>query len=133
MHRKSSSFDDHASLTDQCRLVSNVYAAVLDATPIMLNALRVTSSQDKQGTRVGVPRESRDGERRVALVPQMVEKLAGRGLQVVVEPGAGVGALMPDEMLIEAGATIGDPWDADVVVKLDPPTRRSAGCVAGRR
>ncbi|MGH8571690.1 MAG: NAD(P)(+) transhydrogenase (Re/Si-specific) subunit alpha, partial [Gammaproteobacteria bacterium] len=46
----------------------------------MFDALRVTSSQDHQGTRVGVPRESRDGERRVALVPKMVEKLAGRGI-----------------------------------------------------
>ncbi|HEX2298015.1 MAG TPA: Re/Si-specific NAD(P)(+) transhydrogenase subunit alpha [Pseudonocardiaceae bacterium] len=82
----------------------------------------MTSSQDQQGVRVGVPKESREGERRVALVPKTVEKLAGRGLQVVVEPGAGVGALMPDEMFTEAGATIGDPWDADVVVKVAPPT-----------
>ncbi|MGH8573297.1 MAG: NAD(P)(+) transhydrogenase (Re/Si-specific) subunit alpha, partial [Gammaproteobacteria bacterium] len=78
----------------------------------MFDALRVTSSQDHQGTRVGVPRESHDGERRVALVPKMVEKLAGRGIQVVVESGAGVGALMPDELFTEAGATIDDPWDA---------------------
>ncbi|MGH3997004.1 MAG: NAD(P)(+) transhydrogenase (Re/Si-specific) subunit alpha, partial [Pseudonocardiaceae bacterium] len=82
----------------------------------------MTSSQDHQGIRVGVPREARDGERRVALVPKTVEKLVGRGLQVVVEPGAGVGALMPDEMFIEAGAAIGNPWDADIVVKVAPPT-----------
>ncbi len=87
----------------------------------------VTSSQDKQGTRVGVPGESREGERRVALVPKMVEKLVGRGLRVVVEAGAGVGALMPDEMFTEAGATIGDPWDADVVVKVAPPTDEEIG------
>ncbi|HZS21893.1 MAG TPA: NAD(P)(+) transhydrogenase (Re/Si-specific) subunit alpha, partial [Pseudonocardiaceae bacterium] len=65
----------------------------------------MTSSQDSPGIRVGVPRESREGERRVALVPKAVEKLVRRGLQVVVEPGAGVGALMPDEMFIDAGAT----------------------------
>jgi proton-translocating NAD(P)+ transhydrogenase subunit alpha len=88
----------------------------------MFNALRVTSSQDHHSTRVGVPRESRDGERRVALVPKMVEKLVGRGMQVVVESGAGVGALMPDELFTEAGATIDDPWDANVVVKVAPPT-----------
>src|SRR5947209_2333556 len=93
----------------------------------MFDALRVTSSQDHSGTRVGVPRESKDGERRVALVPKMVEKLTGRGLQVVVEPGAGVGALMPDELFIEAGATIGDPWGADVVVKVAPPTDEEIG------
>jgi NAD(P) transhydrogenase subunit alpha len=88
----------------------------------MFDALRVTSSQDHPGTRIGVPRESRDGERRVALVPKMVEKLTGHGLRVIVESGAGVGALMPDEMFLEAGATIDDPWDADVVVKVAPPT-----------
>jgi NAD(P) transhydrogenase subunit alpha len=71
---------------------------------------------------VGVPRESRDGERRVSLVPAVVEKLTKRGLRVVVESGAGVGALMPDELFVEAGATVGDPWDADVVLKVAPPT-----------
>ncbi|HEU0089413.1 MAG TPA: Re/Si-specific NAD(P)(+) transhydrogenase subunit alpha [Pseudonocardiaceae bacterium] len=87
----------------------------------------MTSSHDGPGIRVGVPKESRDGERRVALVPKMVEKLAGRGLAVVVESGAGVGALMPDQMFTEAGATIGDPWDADVVVKVAPPTSAEIG------
>ncbi|MBA2309485.1 MAG: Re/Si-specific NAD(P)(+) transhydrogenase subunit alpha [Pseudonocardiales bacterium] len=72
--------------------------------------------------RIGVPKESVAGERRVALVPKVVEKLTGRGLPVVVESGAGVGALMPDELFEAAGATIGDPWDADVVVKVDRPS-----------
>ncbi|MDQ3885950.1 MAG: NAD(P)(+) transhydrogenase (Re/Si-specific) subunit alpha, partial [Actinomycetota bacterium] len=82
----------------------------------------MTSSPDHRGVRVGVPKESRDGERRVSLVPTIVGKLTKRGLQVVVESGAGVGALMPDELFVEAGATIGDPWDADVVLKVAPPT-----------
>ncbi len=61
------------------------------------------------------------------MVPKMVERLLGLGLQVVVEPGAGVGALMPDEMFLDAGATMGDPWDADVVVKVAPPTSEEVG------
>lgn len=73
-------------------------------------------------TVIGVPRESRAGERRVALVPKVVERLRGRGLGVVVEPGAGEGALIPDDLYRAAGATIGDPWGADVVVKVAPPT-----------
>jgi NAD(P) transhydrogenase subunit alpha len=89
--------------------------------------LRVTSTGDHQGTRVGVPKESRDGERRVALVPKVVEKMVGKGLQVVVESGAGDGALMPDSMFTEAGATIGDPWEADVVVKVAPPNDEEIG------
>jgi NAD(P) transhydrogenase subunit alpha len=69
-----------------------------------------------------VPKETANGERRVALVPKVVERLIGKGLDVVVESGAGIGALLPDELYTAAGATIGDPWQADAVVKVTPPT-----------
>ena len=78
-------------------------------------------------TSVGVPRESAAGERRVALVPKVVEKLRSKGVEIVVEAGAGEGALMPDELYTEAGATVGDPWAADVVVKVVPPTEDELG------
>jgi len=71
---------------------------------------------------VGVPRETAEGERRVALVPEVVKKLAARDIGVVVEAGAGAGALLPDEHFTAAGATIGDPWSADVVAKVAPPS-----------
>lgn len=71
---------------------------------------------------VGVPRESGPGERRVALVPKVVERLRGRGVEVVVEPGAGLGALVPDALYTAAGAVVGDPWACDVVVKVAVPT-----------
>jgi len=74
-----------------------------------------------------VPRESAAGERRVALVPKVVEKLRTRGVDVVVEAGAGLGALIPDELFTQAGATIGDPWPCDVVVKVNPPTAEEIG------
>ena len=45
---------------------------------------------------IGVIKESTAGERRVALVPKMLEKLRGHHLDVLVEPGAGAGALIPD-------------------------------------
>ena len=76
---------------------------------------------------IGVVRESADGERRVALVPKAVGALATRGLAVVVESGAGEGALLPDDLYTEAGATIGDAWAADVVVKVAPPTAAEVG------
>jgi NAD(P) transhydrogenase subunit alpha len=72
-------------------------------------------------TLIGVPRESAAGERRVALVPKVVERLCAGGLEVVVESGAGAGALIGDEHYLRAGATIGDAWPADVVVKVNPP------------
>jgi NAD(P) transhydrogenase subunit alpha len=75
--------------------------------------------------RVGVPSETAEGERRVALVPEVVRKLTGRGLEVVVEAGAGVRAIIPDRLYEAAGATLADAaavWKADVVVKVAPPT-----------
>jgi NAD(P) transhydrogenase subunit alpha len=78
-------------------------------------------------TLIGVPRETATGERRVALVPKAVERLRGAGLAVTVEIGAGAGALIPDEQYEQAGATMGDPWAADVVVKVNPPTAYEIG------
>jgi NAD(P) transhydrogenase subunit alpha len=78
-------------------------------------------------TLIGVPRETATGERRVALVPKAVGRLRGAGLAVTVEIGAGAGALIPDEQYEQAGATMGDPWAADVVVKVNPPTADEIG------
>jgi NAD(P) transhydrogenase subunit alpha len=86
-----------------------------------------SGGETQRAARVGVPRESRDGERRVALVPKVVERLTARGLDVVVESGAGAGARMPDELFTAAGAKIGDPWNVDVVVKVSPPTEDEIG------
>ncbi|BBX66321.1 alanine dehydrogenase [Mycobacterium saskatchewanense] len=71
---------------------------------------------------IGVPREIAAGERRVALVPGIVERLRAAGHHLTVEAGAGRGALIRDEDHQSAGAVIGDPWPADVVVKVNPPT-----------
>ncbi|HEU4974240.1 MAG TPA: Re/Si-specific NAD(P)(+) transhydrogenase subunit alpha [Baekduia sp.] len=80
--------------------------------------------------RIGVPREVAEGERRVALVPEVVRKLVAKGHEVVVEAGAGDGALVPDDLFVAAGAAIGDPWGADVVVKVAPPTDEEVGRLA---
>jgi H+-translocating NAD(P) transhydrogenase subunit alpha len=77
--------------------------------------------------KVGVPRESADGERRVALVPEVVKRLGGKGVEVVVAAGAGERALIPDALFTDAGAAIGDPWGADVVVKVAPPSPEEIG------
>ena len=75
---------------------------------------------------IGVPRESAEGERRVALVPEVVGKLKAEGLDVVVERGAGAGALIPDEQYEQAEARMvedaGAVYESDVVVKVAPPS-----------
>ena len=78
--------------------------------------------------KVGVPKESAPGEHRVALVPEVVRKLTGQDHEVVVEPGAGAAALIPDELFTEAGASqSGEVWSADVVVKVAPPSSEEIG------
>jgi H+-translocating NAD(P) transhydrogenase subunit alpha len=77
--------------------------------------------------RIGVPKESAEGERRVALIPDVVRSLTGNELEVTVEAGAGEGAGHPDSEYTEAGAEIGDPWSADVVLKVAVPTGEEIG------
>ncbi|MGW4125845.1 NAD(P)(+) transhydrogenase (Re/Si-specific) subunit alpha, partial [Nocardia sp. NPDC004711] len=78
---------------------------------------------DRLGTkiRVGVVREADPDERRVALVPKIIPSLTVQGVEVVVESGAGLRALIPDQLYVDAGAVIGNPWTADVIVKVAPP------------
>ena len=71
--------------------------------------------------RVGIGRETARDERRVALVPETVGKLAAAGFEVVVEPGAGESAAFPDDAFTDAGATLGSPWDAELVAKVRKP------------
>ena len=75
--------------------------------------------------KVGVPKETAQGERRVALVPELVSKLDG--IEVVVEQGAGAAASFTDEAFTEAGAAIGDPWAADLVAKVRKPSDDEVG------
>jgi NAD(P) transhydrogenase subunit alpha len=77
--------------------------------------------------KLGVPKETVSGEHRVAMVPEVVQRLGRSGVEVVVEAGAGAGARIPDDHYTEAGATIGDPWQADVVVKVAPPSQEEIG------
>ncbi|MBC7461774.1 MAG: Re/Si-specific NAD(P)(+) transhydrogenase subunit alpha [Thermoleophilia bacterium] len=81
-----------------------------------------SSSTQHTQTHVGVPAERTPLERRVALVPDAVRQLVTRGIAVIVETGAGSGARISDAQYVAAGATIGDAWSADLVVKVSPPT-----------
>ncbi len=89
--------------------------------------VRAMTDAQTHTIRVGVVAESRPDERRVALVPKAVASLVNSGVAVVVESGAGQRALLPDAHYTDAGATIGDAWAADVVVKVAPPTAEEVG------
>jgi len=64
--------------------------------------------------RIGIPREVKHGESRVALTPAAVASLSN----VVVEAGAGLGVGFDDAQYVAAGAKLGDPWQCELVVKV---------------
>jgi alanine dehydrogenase len=75
--------------------------------------------------RVGVPKELKNHETRVALTPDTAAALIAAGHDVVVEASAGTGAGFPDDTYANAGAVIvpsaDDAWDSDLVVKVKEP------------
>ena len=85
--------------------------------------------------RIAVAKETRDGETRVAMVPELVGKLTGLGYEVAVEPDAGMHALLADEEYVEAGAVhrrATRSASADVVLSVQPlAADASAGCSRG--
>jgi alanine dehydrogenase len=72
---------------------------------------------------VGVPKESKTHEYRVGLTPTSVRELVSHRHQVIVERGAGAGIGAPDAVYEKAGARLGDPWEAELVVKVKEPRR----------
>ena len=80
--------------------------------------------------KVGVARETAQGERRVALVPEALGKLTAAGLEVLVEAGAGAGAMIPDQAYTDAGASVVSTGDlyagSDVVLRVQKPSGEEA-------
>src|SRR5215472_9322220 len=83
--------------------------------------------------KVGVLKETTPGDRRVALVPEMVGRLRGAGLDVLVQSGAGDGAWFADSTYAEAGASIVSRGEllaeADIVVGISRPEERVTGAL----
>jgi NAD(P) transhydrogenase subunit alpha len=81
--------------------------------------------------KIGVPKETADGERRVALVPDVVKSLKrNEKIDVAVESGAGDAAGHPDSQYAEAGADVGAAeaaWSADVVLRVAVPSAEEIG------
>jgi NAD(P) transhydrogenase subunit alpha len=83
--------------------------------------------------KVAVVKESAPGERRVALVPEMIARLRGAGLEVLVESGAGDRAWLADSAYAEAGATVVSRAelvaDADLIMMVGKPDHQLAGAL----
>src|SRR5277367_6891555 len=76
--------------------------------------------------RIGVPRETLEGERRVALVPDAVSRLVKAGVEVTVESGAGLGAFVSDDAYAKSGARLAsaeEVWGrSDLITKVRRPS-----------
>ena len=82
--------------------------------------------------KIGVPRETHPGERRVATTPDVAVQLQKLGFEVIVEKGAGAEASFSDEAYAEAGCDIAasadDIWSgADIILQVRPPEGDRAG------
>ena len=78
---------------------------------------------------VGVPRETTPGERRVALVPELVPLVKKAGMEILVQADAGVAAGFVNSAFEERGARLASTvfTDADIVLKVQPPTQEEIG------
>ena len=82
--------------------------------------------------KIGVPKERRPHERRVAATPDSVKRLVGMGAEVLVEAGAGAGSNIPDDAFVAAGAKIAPDAaatlrNADIVLKVQRPLTEAEG------
>ncbi|MEO8570860.1 MAG: NAD(P) transhydrogenase subunit alpha, partial [Chloroflexota bacterium] len=81
--------------------------------------------------KVGVAKETAPGERRVALVPEVLGKLTAAGLEILVERDAGAGSTIPDAAYEAAGATIVSTDDlykgADAILRVAKPSDDEIG------
>ena len=79
--------------------------------------------------KVAIPRETVGGETRVAVIPETVKRFVGKGLEVIVETGAGAAAEFSDALYKDAGARIEKSHDkllksGKLILKIQPPRRR---------
>jgi NAD(P) transhydrogenase subunit alpha len=75
---------------------------------------------------IGVPKETREGEKRVAITPEVTKTLISAGFEVVIEKGSGLGSYFSDDLYTAAGARIADLRNvyngSDVVLKVNAPS-----------
>lgn len=87
----------------------------------ILNTYTRHQQRNLQGLVVGIPKESLEGEHRVALTPVNVTKLVKAGATVKIESGAGMGSGFADEQYKAAGALLVDgneAWKSELVAKV---------------
>jgi len=80
---------------------------------------------------IGVPKETRPGEKRVALVPELIRPLKNAGFDVCIQAGAGLDAGFADSEYVEAGASVDQQVlnTAEVILTVCPPTANAIAAI----
>ena len=97
--------------------------------PLMAAPVTITGV-DTSTLTVGIPKEDKAAEARVAATPESVKLLVKEGYKVQIESGAGAAASYPDDAYKAAGATITDTagaWGSEIVFKVNEPTLDEVG------
>ena len=102
--------------------------------PTESNPATLTSSAPRASQRIGVPKETFPGEKRVATVPEVVAKLVKLGFSVAIESGAGDAASLSDDAYRAEGAVVvtsaAELWaTSDIVFKVRPPNAEEVAMV----
>src|SRR3954462_3883004 len=116
-------------LSPRVRNLARLQSAQRDPRPPSPPSVASTPSGDAH-MKIGVARETAPGERRVALVPEALGKLQAAGVEVLVERGAGLGALIPCRAYTDAGAPVVSTDElyknADAIVRVQKPSTDEA-------
>jgi alanine dehydrogenase len=97
-----------------------------DTIHLPAEALRGASSNARRALQIGIPKETRETEKRLAFTPEAVDMLVEAGHNVIFEAGAGAGIHYSDVDYSEAGAVVTDHramiFECDLIFKITPPT-----------
>ncbi len=72
--------------------------------------------------RIFIPKETAPGEQRTAMVPAIAKRMTALGAELVVAPGIGETLQIPDEAYVDAGASVGEAWEAEMILRLRKPS-----------
>lgn len=98
----------------------------LGKTSLMPQEEKLEVGKRKEKLIIGIPKENKEFESRVALTPEAVELLVGNGHEIIIESGAGLNANYSDKDYSECGGIIvtnkADAYRCDIVLKIAPPS-----------
>ena len=86
---------------------------------------------------IGIPKESRNNENRVAITPEILKKIIKLGYEVQIEKSAGLKSSFPDQLYLDQGASVVESkeiWkSSDIILKVNSPTDEESSNLSGNQ